>query len=281
MANILCLSSQVARGHVGNSAAVFTAQRLGHDVMALPTTLLSHHPGHGKPAVQVTDPGFLEAALSSLEEKGWLANCDAVLTGYFAHPEQLDIAASFIARRRKEAAANKRPFLYLCDPILGDEDTGLYVPENIASGMRALSALADILTPNPFELSHLAGLPCKDMAQTRAAARALKTPYVLATSAPPPGSGLAASMLVSPSHTWRCSTPFIEEVPKGTGDLISALFLSHFLETNEPTRALALASDAAAAIIAASRGADELRLIAHQEVLRPKTPRFELEELQP
>jgi len=281
MANVLCLSSQVARGHVGNSAAVFTLQRLGHEVMALPTTLLSHHPGHGSPAARVSEPAFLEAALSSLEEKGWLADCDAVLTGYFAHPEQLDIAARFIARRRKEAAESKRPFLYLCDPILGDEDTGLYVPEAIASGMRALGALADILTPNPFELSHLAGLPCEDMAQTRAAARALKTPYVLATSAPPPEPGFAASVLVSPSHAWRCSTPFIEEVPKGTGDLISALFLGHFLERNEPAHALALASDAAAAIIGASRGAEELRLIANQDALRPNAPRFELEDLQP
>ena len=42
---ILALSSQVAFGHVGLSAAVPVLQRLGHSVTALPTVMLSNHPG--------------------------------------------------------------------------------------------------------------------------------------------------------------------------------------------------------------------------------------------
>ena len=43
MPKILSLSSQVAHGHVGHSATVFVWQRLGIDVIALPTIILSNH----------------------------------------------------------------------------------------------------------------------------------------------------------------------------------------------------------------------------------------------
>ena len=48
---ILSMSSQVAYGPVGNTAAVPALQALGHEVLAVPTVILSNHPGHGAPAV--------------------------------------------------------------------------------------------------------------------------------------------------------------------------------------------------------------------------------------
>ena len=45
MARILILSSWVAHGHVGLSAAAPALQALGHEVTQLPTTVLSNHPG--------------------------------------------------------------------------------------------------------------------------------------------------------------------------------------------------------------------------------------------
>ena len=47
---ILSISSQVAYGPVGNSAAVPALQAMGHEVLAIPTVMLSNHPGHGKQA---------------------------------------------------------------------------------------------------------------------------------------------------------------------------------------------------------------------------------------
>ena len=46
MARILAISSQVVRGHVGLSAIVPALQRLGHEVLPIPTIILSNHPGH-------------------------------------------------------------------------------------------------------------------------------------------------------------------------------------------------------------------------------------------
>ena len=44
---VLSIQSQVAFGHVGNSAAVLPRQRLGFDVFPVPTVQLAHHPGYG------------------------------------------------------------------------------------------------------------------------------------------------------------------------------------------------------------------------------------------
>lgn len=50
---VISIQSQVAYGHVGNSAAVFPMQMHGIDVIAVPTTLLSNRRSHrsmiGKP----------------------------------------------------------------------------------------------------------------------------------------------------------------------------------------------------------------------------------------
>jgi pyridoxine kinase len=43
---VISIQSQVAFGHVGNSAAVFPMQMHGIDVIAVPTTLLSNRPGY-------------------------------------------------------------------------------------------------------------------------------------------------------------------------------------------------------------------------------------------
>ena len=43
--NILSIQSWVAYGHVGNAAAVFPMQRLGHEVWAVNTVQFSNHPG--------------------------------------------------------------------------------------------------------------------------------------------------------------------------------------------------------------------------------------------
>jgi hypothetical protein len=44
--SVISIQSQVAYGHVGNSAAVFPMQMHGIDVIAVPTTLLSNRPGY-------------------------------------------------------------------------------------------------------------------------------------------------------------------------------------------------------------------------------------------
>ena len=53
--SVISIQSQVAYGHVGNSAAVFPMQMHGIDVIAVPTTLLSNRPGYPTIRGQVLD----------------------------------------------------------------------------------------------------------------------------------------------------------------------------------------------------------------------------------
>ncbi len=57
MARILAISSHVAHGHVGLGAIVPALNRLGHEVIALPTVLLSNHPRHKQCAGEPVAPG--------------------------------------------------------------------------------------------------------------------------------------------------------------------------------------------------------------------------------
>ena len=78
----LSLQSHVAYGYVGNRAATFPLQRLGHEVWAVNTVEFSNHTGYGAwrgrtaPADQVAD------IVAGIEALGMLSRCDALLTGY-------------------------------------------------------------------------------------------------------------------------------------------------------------------------------------------------------
>src|SRR5216684_2402664 len=71
-------------------------------------------------------------------------------------------------------AANPRA-LFCCDPVIGDVDTGSYVTEGIAEFFRDRAlALADIVTPNRFELEYLTGRSIASLAEAGEAAAALR-----------------------------------------------------------------------------------------------------------
>jgi len=116
MPTILSLSSQVARGHVGHSVAVFAWQRLGIEVVALPTILLSNRPDYPHRAGERVRPELLNDMLAAIEANGWMGEIDALFTGYLPSAEHVAVAAALVARLK---AANAG-ILYCCDPILGD-----------------------------------------------------------------------------------------------------------------------------------------------------------------
>jgi pyridoxine kinase len=65
---VIVISSHVVRGSVGNRAAVFALETLGHPVWAVPTVILPWHPGHG-PAKRIVPiwnapPGLAKSAAS-------------------------------------------------------------------------------------------------------------------------------------------------------------------------------------------------------------------------
>ena len=125
MATIIALSSAVAHGHVGLSAAVPVLQALGHEVTALPTIILSNHPGWPHVAGRQIAPEDLTAMIDALDRNGWLGAHTECLTGYLPTPEHVAVAASLIDRLR----AGTGTVRVTVDPILGDHPKGLYVAE--------------------------------------------------------------------------------------------------------------------------------------------------------
>ena len=106
---ILSIQSQVAYGHVGNSAAVLPLQRLGFDVFPLNTVQLAHHPGYGAWRGHQVQPEQLDEILGGLMDRGVLARCAAVLSGYLGDPGVAGVVARAVAAVR--AARPGAPYL--------------------------------------------------------------------------------------------------------------------------------------------------------------------------
>jgi pyridoxine kinase len=150
--------------------------------------------------------------------------------------------------------------MIVCDPVLGDHPGGLYVPESVAHAVRErLLPRATHVKPNPFELSFLSGRDIATLEEVVEAARALSPAVVLASSVQD-GPDRLANVIVTESRAGICSVRRESDVPHGTGDLLTALFLSHALAGEDPLASAALAAAGVAAAIAASRGHDELQL---------------------
>ncbi len=77
--SVLSISSHVAYGHVGNSAAVFALQRLGVEAWAVHTVAYSNHPGHGRHRGAAASGAEIAEIVAGLDDIGTLAGCDPVM----------------------------------------------------------------------------------------------------------------------------------------------------------------------------------------------------------
>src|SRR5205085_8902721 len=97
---VISIQSQVAFGHVGNSAAVFPMQMHGIDVIAVPTTLLSNRPGYPSIRGRVLEAQLVADLLRGIEERGAVETCDMILSGYLGSAENAAVVADFVARAK-------------------------------------------------------------------------------------------------------------------------------------------------------------------------------------
>ncbi|MEO0544904.1 MAG: PfkB family carbohydrate kinase [Pseudomonadota bacterium] len=267
---IAVFSSHVASGAVGNRASVFALELLGFEVWAIPTVHLAWHPGHGPSTRMVPDEGLFAAHVDELCGKISPDAPIAVLSGYLGSASQAAPIARFVAKARQSGSLVH----YLCDPVLGDHG-GLYVSPSIAEAIRdQLVSLADIITPNLFELGWLSSSgEASDMGAAVEQAKQLKKLMVLATSVPAMMVGNVANVLVSGEQTSAAEHRMAAKVPNGTGDLVSSLFLARLLLGAPPDKALGMASAAvfALAMRANQNGEMDFHLSRDQEFLRRTT----------
>lgn len=283
LVKILSIQSSVAYGHVGNSAAVFPLQRLGHEVWPVLTVHFSNHTGYGAWRGPLLDPADVREVIAGIDDRGVLGTADAVLSGYQGDPAVGTVVLDAVARV-KELNPDA---VYCCDPVMGDVGRGMFVKPGIPAYLRdEVVPRADIVTPNHFELDFLAGRTTTTLDQVLDAVDAVRATgprdvlvtSVLHTDSAPDTLDVVA---VSDAGAWAVTTPLLPISPNGCGDITSALYLAHLRTTGSPARAAELTTSSVYAVLEATlaAGTREIQLVAAQDAIADPPARFEARQL--
>jgi pyridoxine kinase len=286
--NVLSIQSTVTYGRVGNRAAVFVLERFGHEVWPIDTVAFSNHPAHGGFRGRVVPAAEIRELVEGLDARGVLGRSDAVLSGYLGDPATGAVVADTVQRVR---AANPEA-LYCCDPVIGEAGRGVYVRPGIPEAIRDnLVPLADVVTPNPFELELLSGVVPATLDRAHAAARALlgrgsrgtaRPRLVVATGlALSEAPGELAILAVTAEDAWCVRHPQRAVRVWGTGDAFAALFLGAYLARRDARATLEHAVSALDDILARAEAedADELPLVHTQDAIVRPQARYAAERL--
>jgi pyridoxine kinase len=274
MPTVLSVQSWVACGNVGNTAALFPLQRLGCETWSLNTVAFSNHTGHERWRGGTVPACEIATLFEGIAELGVLPRCDAVLSGYLGEADTGAVLLDIVARVKD---ANPRA-LFCCDPVMGDVGLGYYVRAGIPEFFRDRALpLADVVTPNRFELEWLTGGPVRDLTEAAHAVETLRQrgPGIVLCTSLETASDRVAVVAAGPDAVWTVETPRLPIDATGCGDAVAALFLGWLLKGKMVPEALARTIAAIYAVIEATMrsGASELALIAAQdELVSPSRP---------
>ena len=148
-----------------------------------------------------------------------------MLSGYLGEAETGPVLLDIVARVKK---ANPRA-LFCCDPVMGDIGLGYYVRAGIPEFYRDRAlALADVVTPNRFELEWSGRRSgARSLAEAAAAVEALRQRgpgIVLATSLEAVADRIAA-VAAGPDGVWAVETPRLPIEATGCGDAVARTLL--------------------------------------------------------
>lgn len=259
-------------------------QRQGAEVLPVYTVLFSNSTAYGSWKGPVIAPADIRAVIDGIDERGALATLDAVLSGYQGGEGTGAIIVDTVARVK----AQNPEALYACDPVMANKETGCFVAPQIPPYIRDhCIPVADIVTPNHFELGFLTELPTNTLEQVLAAADTLleRGPKVVVAT------GVSTDELAADSTTmvavtrqgaWMVSTPKINRVFNGAGDVTAATFLVRYLQAKGDVAA-ALGQTAAVMFgllsVSAKLEDPELALIEGQDELVNPSKIFEVTSL--
>ncbi len=266
---ILSIQSAVAYGHVGNSAAVFPLQRIGVEVLPVYTVNFSNHTGYGAWRGPLIAPDDVREVITGIEERGVFGQIDALLSGYQGGEGIGDVIIDTVARVK---AANPNA-VYACDPVMGNAKSGCFVAPAIPVLLRErVVPVADIITPNQFELGFLTDTEPDTLESTLASvdlAHAMGPRTVLVTSVERPDreEGTIEMLAADDQGAWVVQTPHLPMKANGSGDVTAALFTAHYVETGSAKIALERTASSVYDLLKATldSGERELQLVEAQE----------------
>mmetsp|Transcript_37968 Transcript_37968/g.68375 ORF Transcript_37968/g.68375 Transcript_37968/m.68375 type:complete len:386 (-) Transcript_37968:286-1443(-) len=163
---VLSIQSHVVSGYVGNKAAVFPLQLLGFEVDVINSVQFSNHTGYPSGwEGEVLDGSMLRQLVGGMDRNGLLSSesdsggIGNILTGYIGSESFLRAVVS-VVQKLKDLNPKCR---YICDPVLGDMGK-FYVPKELVDIYRRdVLPLADVITPNQFEVEQLTGISIQSM----------------------------------------------------------------------------------------------------------------------
>jgi len=235
---VLSIQSHVAYGYAGNKACVFPMQTLGISVSFINTVQLSNHTQYPFYKGNFFSAEDIENIIVGLEENNLLAKHNALMSGYIGNPYIADVIAKTVKKLKKQ----NPEFIYSCDPVFGDfrKDNKkgiLYASKHHPKiFLEKLIPLADIITPNLFELSTLTNTQITDeKSLIKACEKIIKQSHnskqiILVTSCSfkPDKTGMALyhqgdiQILESDIYPVHLNV-------KGSGDITASIFLAHIL----------------------------------------------------
>jgi len=243
MEKLLSIQSHTVYGYVGNKAAVFPLQLLGFDVSYINSVQFSNHTGYPYGFKgEVLSGVQLHQLQQGLSQNNILSKFDGVLTGYIGSSSFLNEIASLVTTLRKKNA----DLFYSCDPVLGDHGRDFYVPEVLVEDYKMkILPLANMLTPNQFEVEQLTGRTIytqDDVLDALEALHAMGPQRVIITSTQFAENALYASIREGGRDVvLKATFQQIKGNFTGTGDLFASLLLG-WSRTHHDNMELALSN---------------------------------------
>lgn len=232
MTDVISIQSQVVHGHVGNSAAVFPMQAKGLKVAAVPTALLSNHPHYPTMRGRMLEADLVADLLRGVEERGLVETAKVLITGYLGTVETAAVVAGFVERAR----ARNPNLVYVCDPVMGDDDLGVFVNQGLIGMFRErLTPQAGIVTPNQYELELLTGQDARSVqafgdAMEWLARNGTGAAAVTGCVFDDTPAGSLETVVWTPQSLTRTPVVRLPIRPCGTGDLFTALLTARLCE---------------------------------------------------
>ncbi len=280
---VLSIQSHVSYGHVGNSAAVFPLQRLGHEVMPIYTVVFSNHTGYGAWGGQLISGEVVRSIVQGIDDRGGLADVDLVLSGYQGGNDIGDAILDAVALVKERSPHA----VYACDPVLGSAQSGCFVAPEVQNLIRdRVVPRADVISPNQFELGFVTGTDPHTLDETLASvdlARAMGPSTVLVTSVfqPDRPADTVEMLAVTDDGAWLVQTPYLPVKRNGSGDVTSALFSAHLRATGDPAFALERTAASVFELVENTHnaGVRELLLVESQEAYVAPRHTFAVEKV--
>lgn len=224
------MAAVVGYGRSAMAVSVPALAALGCQPCAMPTAVLSSHPG-GFKLFQMQDmTGQLERQIEHYEREQ--IDMDALMTGYLYNIQQQELAARFIRQQREKGLER-----VLIDPVMGDNGAPykIITPE-LMEGMRSLVRHADIITPNMSEACWLLGreftrepLSRKEAMDMARALAALGPKQVVITSARIESGWANLYYDADMQEQGVVAYEALERQYPGTGDLFAAVLMGSVL----------------------------------------------------